>query len=138
MRKYFLTAKVKAFTLTEVLVVIIIIGLLVFLALPNLMPLITKAKSLEAKEQLGYLYTLEKTYYMEHSKYTDDMSALGFIQSPLVSQENGKANYQITITEAGPTTFIATATSVTDFDGDGVFNTWQIDQNQNITETIQD
>ena len=138
MKKYFQTAKVKAFTLTEVLVVIIIIGLLVFLALPNLMPLITRAKSLEAKEQLGYLYTLEKTYYMENSKYTTDMSALGFIQQPLVNQENGKANYQIAITEATPTTFVATATAVTDFDGDGVFDTWQIDQNQNITETVQD
>ena len=138
MKKYLQSTKLKAFTLTEVLVVIIIIGLLVFLALPNLMPLITKAKSLEAKEQLGYLYTLEKTYYMEHSKYTDDMSALGFVQSPLVNQENGKANYQIAITEAGPTTFVATATAITDFDGDGVFNTWQIDQNQNITESIQD
>jgi type IV pilus assembly protein PilE len=138
MKNLFQSTKVKAFTLTEVLVVIIIIGLLVFLALPNLMPLITRAKSLEAKEQLGYLYTLEKTYYMEHSKYSSDMNALGFAQQPLVNQENGKANYQIAITEAAQTTFTATATAVTDFDGDGVFNVWQIDQNQNITETVPD
>ena len=34
-----------AFTLTEVLVVLIIIGILILLALPNLMPLITRAKT---------------------------------------------------------------------------------------------
>ncbi|MEX2379157.1 MAG: prepilin-type N-terminal cleavage/methylation domain-containing protein, partial [Vicingaceae bacterium] len=44
--------KIKAFTLTELLVVLIIVGILVLLALPKLMPLISKAKSTEAQLQL--------------------------------------------------------------------------------------
>ena len=44
--------KLKAFTLMELLIVLIIIGILVLLALPNLMPLISKAKSTEAQLQL--------------------------------------------------------------------------------------
>jgi type IV pilus assembly protein PilE len=50
----------KVFPLTEVLDVLIIIGILILLALPNLMKLISKAKSTEAKLQLQHVYTLEK------------------------------------------------------------------------------
>ena len=134
-----LTQKIPAFTLTEVLVVLVIVGILVLLALPNLMPLISKAKSTEAKIQLEHLYTLEKTYFFEKSKYTSDLDAIGFIQEKLMSEsEDGQANYRIEITEASPTAFTARATAVADFDGDGVFNVWEIDQNKNLRETVQD
>lgn len=36
----------RAFSLSEMLVVLVIIGILVLIALPNLMPLITRAKSM--------------------------------------------------------------------------------------------
>jgi len=131
--------KIRAFTLTEVLVVLVIIGILVLLALPNLMPLITRAKSTEAKIQLEHLFTLEKTFFYEKSKYSKDLNTLGFIQEELVSDsENGRANYRIDIVEATATTFIARATAVVDFDADGVFNIWEIDQEKNLREVVQD
>ena len=40
---------VKAFTLTELLIVLVIVGILILIAYPNLMPLISTAKSTEAK-----------------------------------------------------------------------------------------
>jgi len=129
--------KIKAFTLTEVLVVLIIIGILILLALPNLMPLITKAKSTEAKIQLQHLYTLEKNYFYERSKYTRDLNELSFEQQKL-STESGQANYRIEITDASNNSFRAKAVSVVDFDGDGNYNTWEIDQNKNLIETIPD
>lgn len=52
--------ELKAFSLPELLVVLVIIGILVLIALPNLMPLISKAKSTEAQQQLVFLHTLEK------------------------------------------------------------------------------
>lgn len=131
--------KIKAFTLTEILIVLVIIGILVLLALPNLMPLITKAKYTEAKLQLEHIYTLEKTYFFEHSKYSTDLNALGFVQEELNNESNsGKANYQIEISEASSNAFIARATSIVDFDGDGVYNVWEIDQDKNLKEVIQD
>ena len=39
----------RAFSLPEMLVVLVIIGILVLIALPNLMPLISKAKAMEAQ-----------------------------------------------------------------------------------------
>lgn len=129
--------KLPAFNLIELLVVLAIIGILVLLALPNLMPLITKAKSTEAQLQLGHLQMLEKTYFYEHSKYTTDLSELGYEQEKLVT-ENGKANYKIEVIEAGDHTFMAQATAVVDFDGDGVFNVWQIDQDKNLKEITKD
>ena len=128
---------VPAFTLTEILVVLIIIGILILLALPNLMPLITKAKSTEAKIQLQHVYTLEKNYFFEKSKYNTDLTELLFEQQPL-STGGGQANYRIEIIEATGNRFRARATSVLDFDGDGVFNVWEIDQNKNLTETTPD
>jgi type IV pilus assembly protein PilE len=136
-KKHLSIPKVKSFSLTEVLVVLIIIGILILLALPNLMPLITKAKSTEAKIQLQHLYTLEKNYYYEKSKYSKDINELSFEQQKLTT-DGGQANYRIEIIDASNTTFRARATSVVDFNGNGAFDTWEIDQNKNLVETIPD
>ncbi len=129
--------RIKAFSLTELLVALVIMGILILLALPELMPLITKAKSTEAQVQLNHLYTLEKSYFYQNSKYSQTIDDIGFEQSKLVT-ENGKANYRIEVVEASTNSFKATATAVVDFDGDGVFNVWEIDQNQNLKETTKD
>ncbi len=129
--------KLKAFTLTEMLVVLIIIGILILLALPNLMPLITKAKATEAKIQLQHVYTLEKNYYYEKSKYSKDLTELSFEQQKLTT-DGGQANYRIEIIDANNTGFKARATSVVDFNGNGTFNVWEIDENKNLLETTPD
>ena len=131
------SGKIKSFTLTEMLVVLIIIGILVLLALPSLMPLITKTKSTEAKIQLQHVYTLEKSYFFETSKYSADLNDISFEQQKL-STDGGQANYRIEITEASSNTFKAKAVAVVDFDGDGMFNVWEIDQNKNLKETTKD
>jgi type IV pilus assembly protein PilE len=131
--------RVKAYTLTEILVVLCIIGILVLLVLPNLLPLITKAKTTEAKVQLEHIHTLEKDYYYEHSKYSTDLKELGFIQEKLSTDgKDGRANYRIEITNATNTGFTARATSVVDFNGNGTFNVWEVDQDKNIHEVTPD
>lgn len=132
--------KYKAFTLTELLVVLIIIGILVLLALPNLMPLISKTKGTEAKLQLEHICTLEKGYFFTNSKYSTDLQEIGFVQEVLSNEGSGqgKANYMIEIVMASNNAFTARATSISDFDGDGTFNVWEIDQNKNLKEVVPD
>jgi type IV pilus assembly protein PilE len=131
--------RLPAYTLTEILVVLVIIGILVLLALPNLLPLITKTKSTEAKIQLEHIQTLEKNFFYEHSKYSTDITEIGFIQEPLsTTSKEGRANYQITISNATNNTFTARATAVVDFNGNGVYNVWEIDQNKTLREVTPD
>ncbi len=109
------------------------------LALPNFLPLITRAKSTEAKIQLEHLAQLERAHFLEFSRFTKDLKKLSYVQEPLVSEsENGRANYKIEIIQADSKSFLAQATSVVDFDGDGVFNVWEIDQDLIPKEVILD
>jgi type IV pilus assembly protein PilE len=129
--------KLKAFTLAELLVVLAIIGILVLMALPSLLPLISKTKALEAQLQLKHLLQMEKSYFFVNSKYSNSIDDIGFEQAKLVTAD-GRANYRIEIVEASAKGFRAKAISVTDFDADGIFNEWEIDSNENLKEIIKD
>ena len=128
---------VDAFNLQETLVVLAIIGILLLLVLPNLMPLIAKTKSLEAQIQLKSLYNSETQYRYIYSKYTNEIKLLD-VELPNTINQGGQANYSYEIIEATPTRFIIQAQAVVDFDGDGIFNQWQIDQNGNPLEIVKD
>ena len=129
--------RVLSLNLQETLIVLAIIGILLLLALPNLMPLISKAKSIEAQTQLKALYNAQTTYRYMYSKYTLDMNELDFAP-PRTVKENGTANYRYEILSATNASFKARAEAITDFDGDGVFNVWEIDENGNPKQLIKD
>ncbi len=132
-----LHTKVLAFNLQELLVVLVIIGILLLLALPNLMPLISKTKSLEAQTQLKHISNLERQYFFMYSKYSTDFNAIDF-EVPKTVEQNGNANYSYVITEASNNSFKVRATAVTDFDGDGVFNVWEVDEGLMPKEIVKD
>jgi len=128
----------RAMTLTELLVVLAILGILLLLAFPALKPLISRTYAMEARQNLRHLANLEESYYLEHIRYTDEFTRLGFQQADLVTDEHGTAHYEIEITQAGTDGFLAKATAVTDFDGDGVFNVWEVDKHGQPREKIPD
>jgi type IV pilus assembly protein PilE len=133
------TTNLHAFTLSELLVVLVIVGILILIALPQLMPLISKARSIEAKQALKHVHTLQKTYFFEFSKYSDDLKKIGFEQDRLITDENGgNANYLIELANSTPTSYLVRATAVVDFDGDGEYNVWEINQEGELLEIIQD
>lgn len=78
-----------------------------------------------------------KSNFYTCSRYSASLDELGFEQSELVT-DGGQANYRIEIVEASEHGFRATATAVVDFDGDGVYNVWEIDQDRELKEIIKD
>lgn len=71
------------------------------------------------------------------SRYSSELKEIGFEQEKL-STEGGNANFNIQLGEADNNSFKATATSVVDFDGDGTFNVWEINQDKQLKEVTPD
>ncbi len=129
--------RAEGFSLPEIMVVLVIVGVLVLLALPKLLPLVTKAKTTEAKLMLKQVYSLEQSYKFEHDRYTQTLSDIGFEQSKLTT-EGGQARYKVDVVSADDKAFIAQATSVVDFNNNGTFNVWMVDESGAIKEKIPD
>lgn len=132
-KKYFL----DAYSMTEILIVLCIIGILLLLVLPNQTSVISQAKSIEAQSMLNHLYGLQKNHFYRYSRYSSSFDEIGFEPAPTIDQ-GGQAVYKIEIIEASSNSFRATATSLSDFDGDGVYNTWEIDSQKMLKEIIKD
>ncbi len=129
--------KIAAFSLAELVFVLGIIAILYMLVMPNQAGVVGQAKALEAKSNLNQVFALQKNYFFMYSKYSNSLTDINFEQNRLVT-ENGQSNYRIQIIEATNTSFVAQAESVTDFDADGVFNVWTINQDKELIETVKD
>ena len=67
-----------------------------------------------------------------------DFAAIGFDAPKTILQE-GEAKYAYEITNASPAgNFIAKATAVADFDGDGTFDVWQVNQDGKVEQIVAD
>lgn len=91
----------------------------------------------EAWKSLMEVYKLETAYKAMFGHYTDNIYAIVYIQDTLVT-EGGNANYLVSLDEATDSTFKATAVSVVDFDGDGQFSQWQVNETGTIKEIVED
>lgn len=129
--------KAKAFSLAELLFVLGIIGILYLLVMPNQSSAVAMAKSIEAKGMLNQVYALEKNQFFMYSKYSNSLEEIGFEQERLVT-EGGQANYRLMVEDATSNSFLVKAEAVVDFDGDGQYNIWQIDQNKMLKEIVKD
>lgn len=127
----------KAFSMTELVIVLCVIGILMLLVLPNQTNVVVQARAIEAQGMLNQLHGLEKSYFFRYGKYSANFDEIGFIHEKTVN-EGGQAVYQIEIIEASTNSFRARAVALTDFDGDGNFNTWEIDHQKILKETVKD
>jgi type IV pilus assembly protein PilE len=127
----------NGFSLTELLIVLVIMGILIMMALPKLMPVVTKAKTTEAKLNLKQVYILEKNYKFEYDKFSPDLKEISYEQEKIIT-EGGSARYRIEIKSAEVNSFKAVATAVVDFNNNGVFNVWEVNEDGNIKEVTPD
>lgn len=79
----------KGFTLIELIIVVIIIGVLAAIAAPMMMSNVNRAKASEAVAALGAIRTAERLYYAENNHYvafSADLSNLaGYMSNADVS-----------------------------------------------------
>ncbi len=133
------------FTLVELMIVVVIIGILASLAIPRFMRATTKAKQSEAKGILKQIYTLQMAYRVDHDQYfitaasadsanPNTFADLGLGVEVMVV---AKYIYTITSTDAGLSNFTATA-NATGLDDDATPDTWTINQTGAIAVTSDD
>ena len=145
MRKH--VVQQKGFSLTELMIVVAIIGILATIAIPNFLQYQAKAKQTEAKNNLVAIHTGEIAYFAENNGYIDDFNAIGFGvtgSSQRYYYELGKANTGIlppgctasALDKVAATNFVAVA--IGNIDGDATCDVWTIDQDKVLTNVTND
>ncbi len=114
----------KGFTLIELMIVVVIIGVLVKIAVPAYTAFVTKSNRTDAKTALLDLATREEKYYSLANTYTDQFTLLysSATTTPFYVGSGGTSYYTLTIaytpatpasgtTASVPASYIATATA---------------------------
>lgn len=99
------------FSLVELMIVLVIIGILAGIGIPRYRTATTRAKVSEFKMILQQIHALEENYYAEYDTYTSDLDALGF--------DDPKARYFTFSVESDSTTFTVIATCTANLKGKG-------------------
>jgi prepilin-type N-terminal cleavage/methylation domain-containing protein len=68
----------RGFTLIELTIVVLLIGILTAMAIFTYRTMINKARMTQAKTVLSHLNKTEATYFSDHDRYTDDIILLNF------------------------------------------------------------
>ena len=137
----------RGFSLTELMIVVAIIGILAVLAIPNFLTYQARAKQSEAKTNLVALHTSELAYFAEKNTYVDDFNAIGFAvtgSSQLYYYELGDGSSGTlppgctasTLDNVSATGFTAVATA--NIDGDPTCDIWTIDEKKTLLNVTND
>ncbi|MFZ1831504.1 MAG: type IV pilin protein, partial [Pseudomonadales bacterium] len=77
----------RGFTLGELMIVVVIVGILATIAYPTYQDQIRKSRRIDAKNALMNVANRQEQFILDRSTYTLNMADLGFGADPMVSTE---------------------------------------------------
>ncbi len=126
------TYRQAGFSLIELLIVLVIIGILAGLAIPRYMAYTTRSKQTEAKGLLNQIYLSERAYFQSNDKYwipnpgviADRSNSYAFDTLGVEVMKSARYRYEISGNDEN-----FTVTAIADhLDDDPVIDQWEIDQ----------
>ncbi len=129
----------KGFTLIELMIVVVIIGILAALAIPRFMRSTTKSKQSEAKQLLKQVYTMQRAYRQEFNAYclngvaASSAAPTGFAQIGVDVMATARYTYTMA---AAADAFTCTASG--NLDDDAALDEWTINETGALICTSDD
>ena len=127
----------SGFSLIELFIVVVIIGILASMAIPRFMKTTAKNKQAEAENILKQIYVHQRVYRQEYNTYAGNgqSASAGGNFAILGIELMASARYTYVII-ADSTSFSVTATA--NLDDDATIDTWTIDETGNLQCTMND
>ena len=98
----------QGFTLIEVMITVVIVGILAAIAYPNYTQFVAKGARADGLAGVMHVANLQEQYYLDHRSFATDMKKLGLKEDPWVVENN---YYKVDTTLSGDN-YTVTATAV--------------------------
>ena len=107
-------AKLRGFSLIELMITVAIVALLAAIALPSYSNYVRKAKRMDAKIALLDMASRQERFFSTNNTYTNVAANLGYSALPASVPGSGTTTYEISVSAASTVAYSLLATPKTD------------------------